>query len=84
MRNCLDVTFYYATPYKDEARHFKNISPEMFYHLREKFFKTYGNHLNEIEVFFHGTMKRFEPFCWYPEEDEEYNNPTAFYERYGW
>ena len=62
----------------------KNISPEMFYRLREKFIKTYGDNLLEISVYFHDTDKRFEPFCWYPEEDEEYNNPTAFYARYGW
>ena len=84
MRNCLDVEFSYETPLKTETRRYKNISPEMFYHLREKFFKAYGNDMLSIDVFFHNTNKRFEPFCWFYEQDEEYSNPIAFYERYGW
>lgn len=84
MRNRFDVEFSYSEELKDETRRYKNISPEMFYRLREKFVKTYGDNLLEISVYFHDTDKRFEPFCWYPEEDEEYNNPIAFYSRYGW
>lgn len=84
MRNCLDVEFCYDTPLKTKTRRYKNISPEIFYRLRDKFFQSYGNNMLSIEVYLHGTDKRFESFCWYPEEDEEYNNPVAFYERYGW
>lgn len=49
-------------------------------HYQEK----YPNTLEEIETVYAGTDRRAEALCYYMEEDEEYNNPTAFYERYGW
>lgn len=85
MKNLFDVEFTYDTPLKIEVRIYRAISPQMFYHLREKFFKTYGeDKMLSVEVYLHGTDKLVKSFCWYPEEDEEYNNPNAFYARYGW
>ena len=79
-----DVEFTYETPMMTKSKTFKGITLEMYKRLREKYTAKYGNDLLSIDTFIHGTELRVDSMSWYYEEDEEYRNPIAFYERYGW
>lgn len=79
-----DVTFSYATPNADKSKTFSGISAKMFLHLREKYFAKYGDKMLAVDVYIHNTELYVDGMSWICDQDEEYSNPIAFYERYGW
>lgn len=65
---------------------FKSVTARIFYYLRERYRAKYGNDLYEIEVVTaDAPHKRVEVWCWFSDDGgDEYNDPVAFYARYGW
>lgn len=79
-----DVTFVYETPYMTKEKTFKGITAKMFLALRKKYFAQYGNKMLAVDVYIHNTKLYVDGMSWHCPEDDEYSNPIAFYEHYGW
>ena len=60
-----DVTITIEDVDRTRDLHFYNITIQMFYTLRKKYFDLYGSRVCGIEVYFHQSKKRCETFCWH-------------------